>query len=180
MFLDMKSSTTIAEKIGHAQFFELLKDYYADMVNPILETFGEVYQYVGDEIVVTWPEKLGVHNNNCVECFLRISRAMDKREAAYEKKFGLAPKFKAGYHVGMVTTGEIGVIKKQIVYSGDVLNTAARIQGECNNYGVNMLISEKLTSKLSANQSFNFKEVANLQLRGKNEHVKLYAPVITQ
>ena len=175
MFLDMKSSTTIAEEIGHAQFFELLKEYYADMVNPILETAGEVYQYVGDEIVVTWPEKLGLHKNNCIACFLKTTEIMEKRRPFYESKFGLFPKFKAGYHVGMVTTGEIGVLKKQIVYSGDVLNTAARIQAECNNYGSNMLLSGRLISKLDKNHSFKFQEVANLQLRGKNEQVSLFS-----
>lgn len=80
MFLDMKSSTTIAEKIGHAKYFELLKDCYADMSNAILETSGEIYQYVGDEIVVSWPEKVGLYKNNCIECFSLISHTFEERK----------------------------------------------------------------------------------------------------
>ncbi len=175
MFLDMKSSTTIAEELGHAKFFRLLRRYYADMADPILETSGEVYQYVGDEIVVTWPEKLGLENNNCIACFTKIVEKLHKRSAVYEKDYGLVPKFKAGYHMGMVTTGEIGVLKKQIIYSGDVLNTAARIQGECNNYGEQILLSEQLVVKLKKNGSLRFHEVAELRLRGKNEQIKLFS-----
>ena len=175
MFLDMKSSTTIAEQLGHAKFFELLKDYYADMANSILETSGEIYQYVGDEIVVTWPEKVGLYKNNCIECFLRISRAMEQKRPRYEKKFNFFPSFKAGYHVGLVTTGEIGVIKKEIIYTGDVLNTAARIQDQCNNYGTKLLVSEQLTDKLRKTAALQFHEIAKLQLRGKMESIRIFA-----
>ncbi|MEZ4808937.1 MAG: adenylate/guanylate cyclase domain-containing protein [Allomuricauda sp.] len=175
MFLDMKSSTTIAEQLGHAKFFELLKDYYADMANPILETSGEIYQYVGDEIVITWPEKMGLYKNNCIECFLRISKTLEQKKARYEKKFNFFPSFKAGYHVGLVTTGEIGVIKKEIIYTGDVLNTAARIQDQCNNYGTKILVSEQLRDKLKETESMEFWEIAKLQLRGKKEQIRLFA-----
>jgi adenylate cyclase len=174
MFLDMKSSTTIAEKIGHAKYFELLKDCYADMSNAILETSGEIYQYVGDEIVVSWPEKIGLYKNNCIECFSLITKTFEKRKNHYTQKYGGVPLFKAGFHVGLVTTGEIGVVKKEIIYTGDILNTTARIQGECNTYKTVVLISEQLVSKLDCNESFWFKKVAKLQLRGKMELIQLY------
>ncbi len=54
MFLDMNSSTTIAEKLGHIEYFELLSEYYSDLTNAIIDHYGEVYQYIGDEIVITW------------------------------------------------------------------------------------------------------------------------------
>ena len=174
MFLDMKSSTTIAEQLGHAKYFELLKAYYADMSNAILETSGEIYQYVGDEIVVTWPEKSGLYANNCVDCFFRITKALEKRRPYYLKKFNFFPTFKAGYHIGLVTTGEIGVLKKEIIYTGDVLNTAARIQAECNNYDTRMLLSEQLVEQLPHSKTYTFTKMDNLQLRGKKESIQLY------
>ena len=175
MFLDMKSSTTIAEQLGHSKYFQLLKEYYADMANAILETSGEIYQYVGDEIVVTWPEKSGLYGNNCIECFFRISRDMEKRRSHYMRKFNFFPTFKAGYHIGLVTTGEIGVLKKEIIYTGDVLNTTARIQAECNRYDVRILLSEQLVNQLAKSESYEFKKMDNLKLRGKRELIQLYA-----
>ncbi len=51
------------------------------------------------------------------------------------------PEFKAGFHIGKVITAEIGVIKKDIIFTGDVLNTTARIQGLSNTYEVDMITS---------------------------------------
>ncbi len=175
MFLDMKSSTTIAEQIGHEKYFDLLKAYYGDMTTAILQTSGEIYQYVGDEIVVSWPEQTGLFRNNCIECFYLITRAFQKKADRYQKQFGLRPNFKAGYHIGQVTTGEIGIIKKDIIYTGDVLNTAARIQAECNTYDTQLLLSGLLYKKLKAKSDLLFTEIGDLYLRGKKESVRLYS-----
>jgi len=125
MFLDMKSSTTIAEKLGHVKYFEMLKEYYSDLSEPIIQYHGEIYQYVGDEIIVSWKPKRGLLNNNCLKCFFAMKETIKNQSKKYHEKFGLLPTFKAGFHLGKVTTGEIGVIKKDIIFTGDVLNTTA-------------------------------------------------------
>lgn len=175
MFLDMKSSTTIAEHMGHEKYFDLIRTYYADMTDPILETIGEIYQYVGDEIVVSWPIKTGLYRNNCVHCFYKISKVFEKKKEIYEQQFGLVPDFKAGFHIGEVTTGEIGIIKKDIIYTGDVLNTTARIQAKCNGHNAKALISRGLLAQLQQDDSFAFTELGELPLRGKKETVPLYS-----
>ena len=152
MFLDMKSSTSIAENIGHVLYFEMLKEYFSDLSNSIITFSGEIYQYVGDEIVVSWTLKNGLQNNNCIHCFFAMKTEIKNHTAKYNEKFGLLPEFKAGFHVGKVTTGEIGVIKKDIIFTGDVLNTTARIQGLCNEYEVDILVSSQLTKKLHSTQ----------------------------
>lgn len=174
MFLDMNSSTTIAEQLGDELYFKLLKTYYADMTDAILQTSGQIYQYVGDEIVVTWDEKIGIKNNNCIQCFYKIARNIEKNEGYYVKTFGLVPQFKAGYHIGKVTTGEIGEIKKEIVHSGDILNTASRLQDKCNELKAKVLITGELKVKLDHKKSISFKEVDELLLRGKSSSVKIF------
>ena len=175
MFLDMKSSTTIAEKIGHENYFDLLKAYYADMTDAILGTSGEIYQYVGDEIVVTWSKKEGIENNNCLHCFAKISDKIKKKREIYLKSFGIVPEFKAGYHIGSVTTGEIGIIKKDIIHTGDVLNTTARIQAECNTYNVKTLISGDLLNELHIDDAFSSAKIGEILLRGKSEPIGLFS-----
>jgi len=174
MFLDMKSSTTIAEKIGHSKYFELLKAYYGDMTDAILESSGEIYQYVGDEIVISWPKKAGIYNNNCIHCYVKISKRIDQKSKSYLKEFGLVPEFKAGYHIGEVTTGEIGILKKDIIYTGDVLNTAARIQAKCNEFDAEAILSEELLKELQQKDSITFDPIGNLKLRGKQEEMQLH------
>lgn len=180
MFLDMKGSTAIAERIGHEKYFYLLKEYYADMTNAVLETFGEIYQYVGDEIVVSWPQQKGILNNNCIRCFEKIYRAIELKKEVYAVQFGIVPEFKAGYHIGEVTTGEIGSIKKDIIYTGDVLNTTARIQAECNTYKAKALISRDLLKELQKEDPIDFTQIGALTLRGKTEAIQLYRVVFNE
>lgn len=174
MFLDMKSSTTIAENIGHIRYFEMLKEYYSDLSEPIVNYSGEIYQYVGDEIVVSWNLKNGLQNNSCIQCFFDMKAAIKKQTGKYNEQFGLLPEFKAGFHLGKVTTGEIGVIKKEIIFTGDVLNTTARIQALCNTYKVDNLISCNLIKKLDLNAQFQIKSLGENELRGRDEKVELF------
>ena len=173
MFLDMRSSTTIAEKIGDKQYFNLLSDLFSDITPAILNHSGEIYQYVGDEVVISWPLRHGIHNANCLACFMQIQKALDQLASDYEKKYGISPQLKAGLHVGTVTAGEIGRIKKDIVYSGDVLNTAARIQGQCNDYKVDILMSKDLAQMLDGRQKYSFIPIGNIALRGKQSGLEL-------
>lgn len=116
MFLDLSNSTPIAEQLGHVRFFELLRDFFFDITDPILNSRGEIYQYVGDEIVVSWPLKKAVSENpHCIACFFRIEEAVDQRKQYYRQKYGLLPQFKAAVHKGTAVVGEVGVIKKEIV-----------------------------------------------------------------
>ncbi|MEN8799175.1 MAG: adenylate/guanylate cyclase domain-containing protein [Flavobacteriaceae bacterium] len=174
MFLDMKSSTALAEELGHIRYFELLRDYYNDLSDAIIDHSGEVYQYVGDEVVISWELVTGTRNNNCIQCFFSMQKALRERESYYMKKYGATPSFKAGIHCGKVTTGEIGALKKEIFFTGDVLNVTARIQGMCNDYGETLLISGELLKVLD-NKGFTAKSLGNIGLKGRAKPLELNA-----
>ncbi len=173
MFLDLKASTTIAEKIGSKHFFELLREVYRDITEPVIYHKGEIYQYVGDEVVITWPVQKGLKENNCLTCFFDIEKVIEEKKNYYLEKYGHIPTFKAGLHLGEATVGEIGVIKKDIVFSGDVLNTTSRIQGECNHHAVNVLLSTKLLQRLPLKEAYHPIPIGEIHLRGKTEKVSL-------
>jgi adenylate cyclase len=175
MFLDMKSSTEIAEKLGHVSYFEMLKEYFSDLSGPVTEYYGEIYQYAGDEMIVSWKLKNGLKNNNCIRCFFEMKAALNGQAEKYKEKFGLLPGFKAGFHYGRVTTGEIGVLKKEIIFTGDVLNTTARIQGLCNSFNVDLLISGDLLKKLDPDTLFQTRSLGENQLRGRGEKIEIFA-----
>jgi adenylate cyclase len=156
------------------KFFELIKEVFSDITEPILNSQGEIYQYVGDEVVVSWPVGKGLADNNCLLCFFRIQRALEERKEHYAGAYDLLPSFKAGLHIGEATVGEIGVIKKDIIYSGDVLNTTSRIEGQCNHYDVNILLSSELLERMELNGEYQQIALGEISLKGKNEKVLLY------
>ena len=101
---------------------------------------------------------------------------MLKRKSYYEATYdGTVPEFKAGLHYGFVMTGEIGVVKREIAFSGDVLNTTSRIQEKCNELGVNILLSNSLLDKLNLHMNiFAPRQMGEMELRGKLKKVMLY------
>jgi adenylate cyclase len=176
MFLDLRSSTAIAERLGHQRFFELLRELFQDVTKPVVDSRGEIYQYVGDEVVISWPVERGLEDANCIACFFRIAGVLAAKSGAYRDRFGVTPSFKAGMHVGLATVGEIGVVKKDIVYSGDVLNTTSRIQEECNRYGVDLIASSVLLGRIHAT-TYRAATIGEITLRGKAEPLLLSAVV---
>lgn len=173
MFLDMKGSTSIAEQLGHESYYRLVNQYYYDMTNAITDTEGEIYQYVGDEIVVSWRTDKGIINANCIRSYFQIGESIQANSDLYQREFGLVPKFKAGIHCGTVTRGQVGVIKKEMLFTGDALNTTARIQALCNELEAGLLISENIRSLLSE-ASLQTKSKGDFQLRGRNQTIHLY------
>lgn len=173
MFLDMKSSTTIAENLGHIEYFGMLKEYYNTFSDAIIRYNGEVYQYIGDEIVVTWEYEKGIANGNCLQTYLAMKNKLKLRSDYFAKRFGVAPSFKAGLHSGFVTTGEIGALKKEIIFTGDVLNTTARIQALCNQFGVDILLSKELAEQIEPPTSTQYKTLGQQQLKGRKESIEL-------
>ncbi|GAB5555086.1 MAG: hypothetical protein Sapg2KO_46770 [Saprospiraceae bacterium] len=174
MFLDMKSSTTIAEQLGHVAYFKLLRAYYDSFTAAIIQYEGAIYQYVGDEIVLSWKAQGHQKNQRCIDCFFALKSALSQNAPFFQTQFGLVPSFKAGIHLGKVTAGEIGVIKKDILFSGDVLNASARIQSLCNSYGVDLIISEDLKRQLPLMSLFKFDFLGKSLLKGKEEKKSLY------
>ena len=174
MFVDMKSSTTIAENLGHVKYFEMLKEYFVDLSGAVIEHGGAIYQYAGDEIIVTWKLKDGLKRNNSVDCFFAMKRRLEMKEAQYNSKFGLLPTFKAGLHYGTVTAGEIGSLKKEIIFTGDVLNTTARIQSLCNQFGAALLVSEDLIGLLHLSDSYAVASVGDILLKGRSKLMELF------
>ena len=174
MFLDLKSSTTYAEILGHLKFSRLIQDCFADL-DAVIPYKAEIYQYVGDEVVLSWPIEVGLEDSNCLRAFFAYVHRLNDRADYYKENYGFVPEFKAGLNLGKITVAEVGEIKREIAFHGDVLNTAARIQGQCNELGEKFLASEYLVSQLGINSSFKSTEVGSVLLKGKVSEVRIFS-----
>jgi len=173
MFLDINSATTIAEELGHIRYHNLLNDFFSDITDAIETYHGEIYQYVGDEITITWLLPDGVQNANCIKIYFAIQNVIKGRERKYLRLYGVIPTFKAGIHFGLVTVGEVGIKHKALVYSGDVLNVASRIQGLCHQFHSSLLITEELSAMIPADPGFSVNNLGQVMLKGKKEINKI-------
>ena len=174
MFLDLQSSTTHAERLGHVLYSRLIQDCFRDL-GVVLQNRAEVYQYVGDEAVLCWEMERGREDGNCLEAFFRFEEEIWSRADHYRELYGFVPTFKAGLNSGLVTVAEVGEIKREIAFHGDVLNTAARIQSKCNELERKLLISAYLKDELGETPAFRFEPMGTVSLRGRAQSVAIYA-----
>ena len=175
MFVDLNDSTTLAEKLSDERYHEFLKNFFADITIPILDQNGEIYQYLGDGVILVWKYYGNENDLHCVQCFFNMKKEIEERREKYESRFGIVPAFKGGIHCGKVVVGEIGIIKRDISYSGDVVNTSSRIQGMCKELGSELLISSELLRSFPPASGYQAKSAGLIHLKGKGKDVELYS-----
>ena len=176
MFVDLTSSTAIAEKIGDHKYSAFLKDFFYDLDEIINKTKGAVYQYVGDEAVVVWDVNDGTENNNCIRCYSEAQKIICEKKDKYIEKYGVYPEFKAGIHLGEVIVTEVGGLKSEIAYHGDTMNTASRLCSAAKKYKNGLLISAELLSYLkNIDESYTVESIGLVKFRGKEHDIAAFA-----
>ena len=173
MFLDLKDSTKIAEQIGHLKFSQLLQDCFSDL-RIVSRYYAEVYQYVGDEVVLMWKKERGLNKLRYINAFYAFKDRIAEKEEYYREEYGLLPEFKAGAHLGECTVSEMGNLKREITYLGDTLNTAARMEDKCRELSAELLISTELRDHSTFHEDYTLEEKKDIALRGKKDTCNLY------
>jgi len=172
VFIDLSDSTTIAEKLGHTQYFKFIRDFIYNVSNALIEYDGRIYQYVGDEIIVSWmySEK---NLKRCLKSIIEARKNIQKDSNRFKREYETIPEFRVGIHVGEVTVGEIGVIKKDIAMSGDTMNTTARIRSACSELNKKFIVSKDFMDKSSL-ENFQAESLGMVELKGKKREIELF------
>jgi adenylate cyclase len=179
LLIDMEGSTGLAERLGPLAFHRLVNRFVDDLTQPIVAARGEIHRYIGDELIATWKLKEGIADGRCVRaCFAAIDQ-LARRAPDYRREFGAAITVRAGLHCGPVVTGEMGTVRKEIVFLGDTVNTAARIQELCRETGDRVLASADLIDRLELPLGIGKRSLGALRLRGKGADLALYALTAT-
>lgn len=173
MFLDMKDSTSLAEQLGDLKFSSLVRDFMQDLTSPVIETLATIDHYVGDEAILTWKAETGLANARCIQLFYRFAGVLESKREEYMREYGLVPAFKAGVQIGSVVATEVGTLKSEIVYHGDVVNTASRVQGYCSEVGEPLLVTSTVAERLPKLPWLDLHPIGDVRLKGKAESVGL-------
>jgi adenylate cyclase len=175
LFVDIAGSTPLAERIGPDAVHRFLGEVFRLASDPIDDHRGEVYQYVGDEIVITWTVADGRDGARPVACFFGIEQALARAAPEFEREFGAAPRLRAALHGGPVITGEVGGSRRAIVYHGDVMNTTSRIEQATRDLERQFLVSGDAMERLPDLKGFAIEDLGPRQLRGRAAGIRVYA-----
>jgi adenylate cyclase len=128
LFVDIAGSTGLAERLGGIGIHRFLDRTFRLLNGPVVDHQGEILGYVGDELIVTWLEKVGAVDARPLRCFLSMRETLERASPRFLREFGAAPKIRGSLNFGPVIVGEIGDIKRAIVFNGDTMNAAARLE----------------------------------------------------
>ncbi|PJK28145.1 adenylate/guanylate cyclase domain-containing protein [Minwuia thermotolerans] len=175
LFADLVGSTAIAERIGDLGFHGFLNDVYRDLSAPVIELGGVIHKYVGDEMIVSWPDT-AAGRSRALQCGIEFHALLAAAEARYKNTHGAAPALRIGIHAGPVVIGEMGDVRQEIVFLGDAMNTASRLVDMCRTLGRPLLVSEALRDAEPSEDGPALEPMGETGVRGKTRPVAVYAP----
>jgi adenylate cyclase len=175
LFVDIAGSTPLAERVGPDAIHRFLGEVFRLASDPIDDHRGDVYQYVGDEVVITWMVTEGRAGGRPVACFFAIEQALARAAPEFQREFGAVPRLRAALHAGPVITGEVGGSRRAIVYHGDVMNTTSRIEQATRDLERQFLVSGDALERLADLEGFAREDLGPRQLRGRAAAIQVYA-----
>lgn len=173
MFIDLKDSTSIGEKLENKQYFKFIREFIYQVSDALIQYGGRIYQYVGDEIVVSWMYNTK-NIKNCMKALLAAHKNLQKNSDHFRRYYGIVPEYRVGIHVGDVTVGEIGIIKKDLAMSGDTMNTTARIRSACSELNEKYIVSKDFIEHANL-KSWQVESLGPVVLKGKEDEIELFS-----
>lgn len=175
LFLDLVGSTGIAERIGPVRFHALLSETFTRLARVVTDHGGEIYRYVGDALIATWPLGTPEKNARPLLCLFACRDALAAARAGLLRRHGEMPEFRAALHAGPLVAGEIGGFKREIALLGDAMNTAARLEQECRDAGRVFLASMPVIDGATMPPGIAATSIGSHLLRGKAEPLEIFA-----
>ncbi|MEX0283777.1 MAG: adenylate/guanylate cyclase domain-containing protein [Paracoccaceae bacterium] len=173
---DVVGSTRLGEELGELRFHAFLRDVAQDLALPVDRTRGDVHRYVGDAVIVTWPQERGLRDGACLSCALGMHQILAQQTDMYRNRYGHAPTVRVALHCGQVAAGEIGDWKKEIALLGDTMNTTARIENAARDLGVTTILSDAVRKGLPPQLSEGLSSLPAYVAAGKSAALKLWTP----
>lgn len=175
LFVDLVGSTGLAERLGPLEVHRMLAEVFTATAEPIAAHGGEIYQYVGDEIVVTWAEAEGAREAKPVHCFLAMQAALAGRAAAFRSAFGEVPQLRGALHFGEVVAGEVGEQRRAIVFHGDAVNATSRLEQATRELDCRFLVSDEALQRLGPIAGLRLRDEGALALRGRQQAMRAWS-----
>lgn len=173
--MDLVRSTTLAERMGDVHYFRFLNYTYSLMTDAILRNEADVHKYVGDEVIFTWPMRVGIRYENCLDLYFDIMERIKAHENNLKREFGVVPEYRAAVHGGRVISAEIGHTKRSLELSGDVMNSVSRMLGLAKDMKVGLLASSELLDRIpNAKERFNIGAQRSVPVKGRRREVSVH------
>lgn len=165
LFADIRSFTSMAEKVSTNEIFNFLNQFYSDMNQIIEKHNGIIDKYIGDALLAIFPNQV----EDAVNCAIEMQNVIRDRVFRInnkDKKIEIG----IGIHFGEVLLGVLGGEKRmQTTVISDVVNTASRLESLSKSYGAPIIISEDVIQNIDSPEKYHIRFLDNAYIRGKEE-----------
>ncbi len=176
IFTDIVGFTPIAESYDDTnKLLDLLEEYFDGMSRIIMENQGNIDKYIGDGIMAFWgaPKPLADHAFYACKTALACQKFVREFNQKMQAEGKPLLNTRIGIDSGEVIIGNIGTNERMNYTAiGNIVNSAARLQGTAKVYHTYILISERTYEKVK--DQFKTREVDYIELRGMKGKIHLY------
>ncbi len=177
LFTDVAAFTSMAEAIDSEELGPLMNSYFDGICRIVLKYDGTVDKFIGDAVFAIFnaPVEQPDHAERAVKCALdinRFARAFCVEQRARSIDFGIT---RVGVHTGRALVGNFGsTARMEYTALGDVVNTAARLEGINKVFGSHICASD---ATRAACTSLRFRPLGRVLLRGKTTPITVFEPL---
>ncbi len=174
LFSDIRGFTPISEKYqkNPQGLTTLINRFLDNQTKIILKHGGTIDKYMGDCIMAFWNAPLDCEEQErkATECVLEMRIELEKLNERFTEEGLDTINTGAGINTGLCVVGNFGS-SNRFDYSvlGDSVNLAARLESQCKNYDVDLIISE-----YSLVDGYDYEQLDEIIVKGKSEPVKIY------
>lgn len=175
LFTDLAGFTSIAERMDPGTLSRLMNAYLTPMTDLILEEGGFVNKYVGDAIMAVWgiPYALPDHAVRACRAALACQRELAQLRPRLKEEYGAEIHMRIGLETGEVTAGNMGSARRfEYTVMGDTVNRASRFEGLGKEFGVGIIIGERLKNAIGP--AFSTRSLGKVTVKGKSEAVEVF------
>jgi adenylate cyclase len=173
LFLDVRNFTEFAERSTPQETVARLNELYAAVVPIVVAHRGHANKFIGDGLMAVFgaPDRVAQHADHAVAAALEIIHRV-------RTSLGDRLRIGVGVNSGRALVGTVGGGGRlDFTVIGDTVNTASRVESTTKLTGDDLLITEATRSRLTDPAAWL--ERPAIELRGKQESVRLYAPAET-
>lgn len=177
LFSDVRGFTTMTESADSAKLVEQLNQYLTAMVSCVFKAGGTLDKFIGDAVMAVWGNTLEANPREdarrAVLCSLDMLAALRVLNQNWEAA-GIAPfHIGIGLNHGEVIVGNMGSPERtEFTVIGDAVNLASRLEGLTKEYGLELILGEKLAELVR--DDFHLQPVDLVQVKGKTKPVEVF------
>ena len=176
-FSDLRGFTPLGESFGNdvKGLTEVMNGYMDAITKPVLEANGMIIKYIGDASmhIHNAPMDDPEHPKTAVQTALRMLKAVEQFNKELTAKGRPPVGMGAGINTGLGYIGEMGSTQRHSYdVLGDAVSTTARLESQCKNYGVLLIIGPETYHRTQ--NDFFYLKLDDLAVKGKTVGLEIH------